>query len=114
MATARWLRAESLDGCSVYIVGAADLAKEVLGQPGGFDVDAELPDYVVVGLDTEVTYAKPARRAWRYLGGTAFVATNVDASLPVERRRSAWRWSNQSPRSRRRWAGGRTWCSAKP
>jgi 4-nitrophenyl phosphatase len=83
MATARWLRAESPDGASVYIVGAADLAKEVLGQPG-FDVDAESPDYVVVGLDTEVTYAKLRTASLAILAGARFVATNVDATLPVE------------------------------
>lgn len=83
MATARWLHEQAPQGGCVYIVGAADLAKVVLEQPG-FSLDAESPDFVVVGLDTEVTYAKLRTAALAILRGARFVATNVDASLPME------------------------------
>jgi len=83
MATARWLHEQAPEGAQVYIVGAADLAKVVLEQPG-FTMDAENPDCVVVGLDTEVTYAKLRTAGLAILRGARFVATNVDASLPME------------------------------
>jgi len=83
MATARWLHETAPEGAQVYIVGAADLAKVVLEQPG-FTMDAENPDFVVVGLDTEVTYAKLRTAGLAILRGARFVATNVDASLPME------------------------------
>ena len=41
MATARWLHEQAPEGAQVYIVGAADLAKVVLEQPG-FTMDAVL------------------------------------------------------------------------
>jgi 4-nitrophenyl phosphatase len=83
MATARWLHEQAPEGAQVYIVGAADLAKVVLEQPG-FTMDAESPDFVVVGLDTEVTYAKLRTAGLAILRGARFVATNLDASLPME------------------------------
>lgn len=83
MATARWLHEQAPEGAQVYIVGAADLAKVVLEQPG-FTMDAESPDFVVVGLDTEVTYAKLRTAGLAILRGARFVATNTDASLPME------------------------------
>jgi len=82
-ATARWLHEQAPDGGCVYIVGAADLAKVVLEQTG-FRLDAESPDFVVVGLDTEVTYAKLRTASLAIMRGARFVATNVDASLPME------------------------------
>ena len=82
-ATARWLRAAAPAGAGVYVVGAADLLKVVLEQPG-FVLDAERPEFVVVGLDTEVTYAKLRTAALAIRRGARFVATNVDTSLPVE------------------------------
>ncbi len=83
MATARWLHDQAPTGASVYVVGAPDLAQVVLDAPG-FTLDAERPDYVVVGLDTEVTYAKLRTAALAIARGARFIATNVDASLPVE------------------------------
>src|SRR3954447_8240176 len=82
-ATARWLHEQAPEGGGVYIVGAADLAKVVLEQRG-FRLDAEAPDFVVVGLDTEVTYAKLRTASLAIMRGARFVATNVDASLPME------------------------------
>ncbi|HMA37757.1 MAG TPA: HAD-IIA family hydrolase [Chloroflexia bacterium] len=82
-ATARWLHTQAPAGAGVYIVGSADLANVVLEQPG-FQIDAERPDFVVVGLDTEVTYAKLRTASLGLLRGARFVATNVDSSLPVE------------------------------
>lgn len=83
LATARWLHAQEPEGASVYVVGAPDLAQVVLDAPG-FHLDAERPAYVVVGLDTEVTYAKLRTAALAIRRGARYIATNVDASLPVE------------------------------
>jgi len=83
MATATWLHERAPRGAGVYIVGAPDLAKLVLDQ-AGFHIDAEAPQYVVVGLDTEVTYAKLRTAALAIRAGARFVATNLDASLPME------------------------------
>ncbi|MGI8587364.1 MAG: HAD-IIA family hydrolase [Chloroflexia bacterium] len=83
MATARWLRGQAPGGAGVYIVGSADLAKVVM-ECEGCVLDAESPEFVVVGLDTEVTYAKLRTASLAIARGARFVATNVDASLPME------------------------------
>ncbi len=83
MATARWLHEQAPQGGGIYVVGAADLANVVLEQPG-FHLDAVAPAFVVVGLDTEVTYAKLRTASLAIARGARFVATNMDASLPME------------------------------
>jgi 4-nitrophenyl phosphatase len=83
MATARWLHTQAPDGARLYVVGSPDLGKVVL-EPPGFTLDAEHPDFVVVGLDTEVTYAKLRTAALAIARGARFIATNLDSSLPVE------------------------------
>lgn len=49
----------------------------------GITIDAESADTVVLGYDTELTYAKVQRVALRLQDGAAFYATHPDATCPT-------------------------------
>ncbi|OWJ54748.1 hypothetical protein Pdsh_03200 [Pyrodictium delaneyi] len=87
-AVARWLR-ETSGPSRVLVVGEEGLVEELL-QQGHWVLSigdgARCPvDYVVVGLDRNLTYARlrAAHRAIRQCGAR-LVAANDDASVPVE------------------------------
>lgn len=86
-ATGLYLKAQGAAGQSVFVVGEAGLAAEM--EMAGLRVltteDAGVADYVVAGLDRQLTYAK-LLRAHREIveNGAAFVATNRDATYPME------------------------------
>jgi phosphoglycolate/pyridoxal phosphate phosphatase family enzyme len=86
-ATALHLAAEGAAGKAAFVVGEAGLAAEL--ESVGVRVlgleDAERADYVVAGLDRGLTYAK-LLRAHREIveHGACFVATNRDATYPME------------------------------
>jgi 4-nitrophenyl phosphatase len=50
----------------------------------GFVLTDREPEYVVVGLDTEVNYRKLATAALAIRAGAAFIGTNPDRTLPTE------------------------------
>ncbi len=70
-------------GGRVLVVGSAGLQAE-LAAHGLTLVDTPPADYVVAGVDPELTYEKLARAADAILGGAAFVAVNVDRFIPTE------------------------------
>lgn len=86
-ATGLYLRGAGAEGKSVYIVGEAGLAAEMelAGLRVLRDEDEGPADYVVAGLDRQLTYAK-LLRAHREISenGARFVATNRDATYPME------------------------------
>lgn len=69
-------------GKGAYVVGNRYLIQEF--RERGIDVDAEHPDLVVVGFDTEVTYQKLwiACDLIRY--GLPYIATHHDINCPTE------------------------------
>ena len=75
-------------GKTVYRVGEAGMAKEL--EDAGMKViyDGQEPDaridFVVVGLDRDFHYRKLARAQRAIAGGATFIATNEDATFPVE------------------------------
>ena len=75
-------------GKTVYCVGEQGMANELeaVGMNVVYDVeepDAKI-DYVVVGLDRDFHYRKIARAQNAILAGAQFIATNEDATFPME------------------------------
>jgi len=80
--TAHYLK-ERFGGGRVYVIGEEGLAEEL--DRAGFDlVPDESADFVVVGLDRNFTYKKLAIALNALRKGARFIATNEDATLPVE------------------------------
>ncbi|KIS02860.1 TIGR01457 family HAD-type hydrolase [Paucilactobacillus wasatchensis] len=67
----------------VYVIGEIGLKNALLN--AGFTMDDERPDYVVVGLDSDVTYHKFERAVLAVRNGATFIGTNADSNLPNER-----------------------------
>ena len=87
-ATAQFLAKQYPDGFSVFVVGEDGL-KDTLRAVGAKvlgDEEAEnaVADCVVAGIDRQFTYDKLRRAQQQILRGARFVATNRDATFPVE------------------------------
>lgn len=86
-ATALHLRARGAEGKRVYVVGENGLREEMraAGLQVVEDGDPAPADFVVVGLDRTLTYAR-LERAHREIAqrGAVFIATNRDATYPTE------------------------------
>lgn len=87
-ATALYLREQNAAGKTVYQIGEEGITREL--EAVGMRVitncsqaDARI-DYVVVGMDREFNYTKLARAQRAILEGARFIATNEDATYPVE------------------------------
>ena len=82
MATAQVI-ADGNPNAKVYMIGEASLKKEL--QQKGFTFDAENPDYVVIGLDRQLTYEKLVVGALAIRKGAKLISTNPDVAIPTER-----------------------------
>lgn len=82
LATADYLKRLNL-GKKVYAIGELGLKQAILNQ--GFSFDEYRPDYVVVGLDWDVTYRKFEKATLAIQRGAKFIGTNADTNLPNER-----------------------------
>jgi 4-nitrophenyl phosphatase len=82
-ATAEYLREQHPEGGGVYVIGEAALVSMVSAVPG-YRLDGWQPDYVVVGLDRQFNYDAMQRACSAIRRGANFIATNSDATLPVE------------------------------
>ncbi len=84
-ATGAYLYQRAPKGGSVYIIGGEGLHQAILGQPDvRFTLDERRPDYVVVGLDPELTYDKLRIGCLAIRAGAAFIASNPDTTFPSE------------------------------
>lgn len=84
-ATAAYLRQVSPSGARVYIIGGRGLHEAVLEENGGlFTLDAQRPDYVLVGLDTDFSYDKLRVGCLAVRAGARFIASNADLTFPAE------------------------------
>lgn len=80
-ATASHLRGVQ-PGARVFVVGTLALEKEF--EAGGFRLDDAAPDYVVVGFDTGLTYAKLWRLCDLVRAGVPYIATHPDYNCPTD------------------------------
>jgi 4-nitrophenyl phosphatase len=86
-ATGLYLKTQGAAGKTVFVVGEEGLVHEM--EAAGLRVvgldDATPADYVVAGLDRNLTYAKLQRAHHEItINGATFVATNRDATYPME------------------------------
>jgi HAD superfamily hydrolase (TIGR01457 family) len=80
-ATASYLRGVR-PGAHVFVVGTLALENEFVSN--GFVLDDQAPDYVVVGFDTGLTYAKLWRLCDLVRAGLPYIATHPDFNCPTE------------------------------
>ena len=84
LAAAEYIADES-PNAAVFMIGEAGL-REALSEKGlpivGTGADA---DYVVIGLDREITYEKLAQACFGVRKGARYLVTNGDKALPTER-----------------------------
>lgn len=86
LATAAYLKREFPQGGRVYVVGQEGLREAVQGVGFTLAEDAQQPvEVVVAGLDMTLTYEKLKHATLLIRGGAAFVGTNADFTLPMER-----------------------------
>ena len=76
--------AEESPGATVYMLGGSGLSNALTAQ-GLVLKDDEFVDYVVVGLDEQVTYEKLSTATLGVRNGAKFISTNQDVSIPKER-----------------------------
>ncbi|MFD1428945.1 TIGR01457 family HAD-type hydrolase [Lacticaseibacillus mingshuiensis] len=86
LATAAWIQEQNggdARGKSVYVIGELGLKQALLDI--GLTFNEVDPDYVVVGLDYDVTYHKFELATLAIQRGAFFIGTNADTNLPNER-----------------------------
>lgn len=85
-ATGLYLREHGAEGQRVFIIGEHGLAEEMtLAGLAVVPLESdERVDYVVVGLDRSLTFAKLQRAFAEVRGGATFIATNQDPTYPME------------------------------
>lgn len=83
LATADYLATIAPAQSKIYVVGETGLQQALLAR--NFMLTATNPAYVVVGLDTELTYEKLERAVLLIRNGAKFIGTNADSNLPNER-----------------------------
>ena len=83
LATADYLATVAAPKSRIFVVGESGLKTAL--QAKGFVLTDQHPEYVVVGLDTEVTYHKLEQAVLLIRQGAKFIGTNADSNLPNER-----------------------------
>lgn len=83
LATADYIADLDQQKRKAYVIGQLGLQKALLNR--GFEFEEQNPDYVVVGLDTDVTYHKLELATLAVRNGAKFIGTNPDSNLPSER-----------------------------
>ena len=68
----------------VYIIGQIGLWREFMQNPA-FELNDSNPEYVVVGMDTDLTYHKIQGAVSAIRKGATFIGTNADLNLPSEK-----------------------------
>ncbi|MDR4458591.1 TIGR01457 family HAD-type hydrolase, partial [Bacillus tropicus] len=67
----------------VYMIGEGGLHDALVEK--GFELVDENPDFVVVGVDRDITYEKLAKACLAVRNGTTFISTNGDIAIQTER-----------------------------
>lgn len=83
MATAMYI-AEEKPRASVFVIGGSGI-RTALEDEGLVLKDDEHVDYVVIGLDVDISYEKYAVACLAVRNGAKFISTNPDVSIPTER-----------------------------
>jgi 4-nitrophenyl phosphatase len=81
-ATASYLRQQAPNGGRAYVIGESGLKDAIEG--AGFTLSESDAQFVVVGLDRQLTYQKLTTAVRLVRGGAAFVGPNPDTTLPTD------------------------------
>ncbi|MGC8872905.1 MAG: HAD-IIA family hydrolase [Chloroflexia bacterium] len=81
LATRAFLQERAPRGTPVYLIGQEGLSSALFGD-GHFLFDDQSPRFVVVGLDTHLTYEKLKRATLLIRAGATFIGTNPDRTFP--------------------------------
>ena len=84
MASANYI-AEKSPGARVFMIGEEGLQRALVDKDLKLVEDSEDVDYVVAGLDQQITYEKLTVACLAVRNGAKFVITNGDTALPSER-----------------------------
>lgn len=82
LATAQYIK-EQKENASIYVIGEEGIRQALVER--GFTFVEENPDYVVIGIDRQITYEKLAKACLAVRGGATFISTNGDIAIPTER-----------------------------
>lgn len=82
LAARAYLESRAPRGTGIYFIGMKGLEEALLGD-GYFRLEEERPAYVVVGLDTHLTYEKLRRATLLIRAGATFIGTNPDRTFPA-------------------------------
>jgi 4-nitrophenyl phosphatase len=83
VATRRYLETRNPRGTKLYCIGMNGL-RTALFSDGYFVEDDAHPEYVVVGMDFQVTYPQLRRACLHIRAGATFIGTNPDTTFPAE------------------------------
>ena len=84
LATADYLKEQVGDRPkTAYVIGETGLKQALTA--AGFTLTDQQPTFLVVGLDTQATYAKFETAVLNIINGATFIGTNADSNLPNER-----------------------------
>jgi 4-nitrophenyl phosphatase len=81
-ATANYIAAEKVDA-SIYMIGEYGLEDAL--KKKNFRFKNEAVDYVVIGIDRDITYEKLAYACLAVRSGAKFISTNGDIAIPTEK-----------------------------
>ncbi|GAB3047685.1 TIGR01457 family HAD-type hydrolase [Virgibacillus ainsalahensis] len=82
LATAKFIKERKSDA-RCYVIGEEGIHAALEGQ--GLTITEEDCDFVVVGIDRQVTYEKFAKACMNVRNGATFISTNSDVAIPTER-----------------------------
>ncbi|UFT98228.1 TIGR01457 family HAD-type hydrolase [Radiobacillus kanasensis] len=82
MATAAYIQQQKKDA-TVYVIGEEGLTDAI--KKSGLTITDSQADYVVVGIDREISYEKLAKGCLMVRDGAKFLSTNADVAIPIER-----------------------------
>ena len=82
MATASYIT-DLKENAKIYVIGGEGIRKALTD--AGHEIVEQDADFVVQGLDRDITYEKLAGAALAVRAGAKFIATNGDKALPTER-----------------------------
>jgi HAD superfamily hydrolase (TIGR01457 family) len=71
-------------GARIFLLGTPDLEQEFIAH--GFILTSTQPDYVVLGFDQTLTYAKLTEACHLLREGVPFIATHPDINCPTDER----------------------------
>ncbi|MFD1020501.1 TIGR01457 family HAD-type hydrolase [Thalassobacillus hwangdonensis] len=82
MATAQFIKAENPDA-KIFAIGEEGLYDALEAE--GLTLVQDDADYVIIGIDREITYEKLAKACLNVRNGARFISTNGDIAIPTER-----------------------------